>query len=94
MSAAGDDSGEVNRISRVESDRHYSGGPIYQSMADLNARHIAFAGWVVTAGFYGYGIANWNDPPVYAGFFLIMGFAFATALSGTVVTMVRDGDGE
>jgi hypothetical protein len=70
---------------------------------DVNARHIAFVGWVLTAGCYGYAAATFETTangttttsyPEYAGLFLLLGLALGVAFSATIVTMIDGGDSQ
>lgn len=68
---------------------------------EMTAKHVAFIGWVVAAGAYGYAAAEWGNAavdtatakpyPEYAWLFLLLGLSIGVAMSAS---LVASGDGD
>lgn len=66
----------------------------------MTAKHVAFIGWVIAAGTYGYAAAEWGNAavdtataepyPEYAWVFLLLGLSIGVAMSASIVATGDD----
>lgn len=68
---------------------------------NMKAKHVAFLGWLVAAGCYGYAAATWGSAsvdmstvqpyPEYSWLFFLFGLSIGVAFSASIVAMPKEG---